>query len=285
MAIEFSTVVWQMSPYKAEKLLAQLAFADWCNLEGEFHPSIPEVMAKARLTDRGAEVIIRQMLDDGEIELTEKGGGRGKRNQYRFASHYREAVAELSKNWAAKRARRQGVNPERHSGNEKTETPNEIRGISQQTPNEVPENPERGSCAYKELSPSCIPSEREKLSPAGCLPILLEAYKNIAKDRVSQDQLSWQCQMLESEGVTSGELSEWLKSRRSLSSIKFIGQDFRTWKESTARQNQKQVIASTPKKYCGACKSGWLMPDRSKGETHARQCSCQSKQSKAEVFA
>lgn len=128
-------------------------------------------------------------------------------------------------------------------------------------------------------------TERELPSPAGCLPILLEAYKNIAKDRVSQDQLSWQCQMLEGEGVTPGELSEWLKSRRSLSSIKFIGQDFRTWKESTARQNQKQVIASTPKKYCGACKSGWLMPDRSKGETHARQCSCQSKQSKAEVFA
>ena len=97
MAIEFLTITWQMSPYKAEKLLAHLAFADWANIAGEFHPSADELAEKARLTRRGAFQVIAQMIEDGEIELIVKGGGRGQRNRYRFAAHYREAVVQLSR--------------------------------------------------------------------------------------------------------------------------------------------------------------------------------------------
>lgn len=75
-------------------------------------------------------------------------------------------------------------------------------------------------------------TEREEAALSGILPILLEAYKNIAKDRVQQDQLSWQVQQLEADGATVEEIRAWLKSRRSLSSIRFIAEDFRTWKES-----------------------------------------------------
>ena len=250
MAIEFLTITWQMSPYKAEKLLAHLAFADWANIAGEFHPSADELAEKARLTRRGAFQVIAQMIEDGEIELIVKGGGRGQRNRYRFAAHYREAVAKLSHNWERKRAKRtaengeretpfETANGERETPNRKTKTVNEKHRLRQQTVNEKAENGERESSAYKELSPSCIfpseknPSEREA-SPAlsGCLPILIEAYKNIAKDRVSQDQLSWQYQQIEADGATSEEIQAWLKSRRSLSSVRFIAQDFRTWRES-----------------------------------------------------
>jgi hypothetical protein len=178
MAIEYLTIVWQMSPYKAEKLLAQLAFADWANLDGVFYPSVIDLAQKARLTERGAIQIIQQMLTDGEIELVKKGGGRGNPNQYRFAEHYREAVVKLSRNWAARRAVKTSKNPERetvfetantepHSVNGQLETLNEKQCLKQQTLNENAINPERESSAYKELSPSCIPSIKNPLEREG----------------------------------------------------------------------------------------------------------------------
>src|SRR5262245_13280507 len=100
MAVEFITIVWRLSPYRAEKLLVQLAFADWCNVEGEFHPTYDEIADKARVTKPGAVGIVQAMIDDGEIEIVEKGGhGRGVRNQYRFTEKYRSAVADLIEQW------------------------------------------------------------------------------------------------------------------------------------------------------------------------------------------
>ncbi|HKQ90328.1 MAG TPA: hypothetical protein VJZ77_06585, partial [Blastocatellia bacterium] len=92
MAVEFITIIWRLSPYRAEKLLVQLAFADWSNLDGEFHPTYTEVAEKARITKAGAIGIVQSMIDDKEIEMIERGGtGRGNRNRYRFAEKYIKA--------------------------------------------------------------------------------------------------------------------------------------------------------------------------------------------------
>jgi hypothetical protein len=106
VAVEFITIVWRLSPYRAEKLLVQLAFADWANLEGEFHPTYEEIAEKARVTKPGAIGIVQSMIEEGELELVKRGRGRGSRNCYRFAEKYRIAVRELSERWAEKRAKR-----------------------------------------------------------------------------------------------------------------------------------------------------------------------------------
>lgn len=103
MAIEFITAVWRMSPYKAEKLLVQLACADWANESGEFYPSFREIALKARITKPGAVKIIGQMIEDGEIVLTSHGHGRGNANRYQFADFYIEAVREIRDSWDEKR--------------------------------------------------------------------------------------------------------------------------------------------------------------------------------------
>jgi len=108
VAVEFITIVWRSSPYRAEKLLVQLALADWSNLDGEFHPTYKQIAEKARITRPGAIGIIQAMIEDGEIVMVEHsaGGGRGKRNHFRFAEKYCAAVRELSRRWSSKRAER-----------------------------------------------------------------------------------------------------------------------------------------------------------------------------------
>lgn len=78
MAIEFMEAVWQISPHKAEKLLVQLACADWADGNGEFWPTYDAIAKKTRTTKPGVIRIIEQLLNEGEIVLVEKGGGRGK---------------------------------------------------------------------------------------------------------------------------------------------------------------------------------------------------------------
>lgn len=85
-------------------------------------------------------------------------------------------------------------------------------------------------------------AETETLS--GILPILLSAYKNIAKDHVSQQQLSCQCQQIEEDGATTEEVQEWLGARRSLPPVRFIAEDFRTWRESVRRERASQKAKS-----------------------------------------
>ena len=103
MSIEYITAVWELSPYKAEKLVVQLACADWANHDGEFWPSLTEICKKARITKPGAIGILEQMKADAEIHLVSSGGGRGYTNRYQFGYHYQEAVAEIRQAWQAKR--------------------------------------------------------------------------------------------------------------------------------------------------------------------------------------
>lgn len=103
MAIEFMEAVWQISPHKAEKLLVQLACADWADGNGEFWPTYDAIAKKTRTTKPGVIRIIEQLLNEGEIVLVEKGGGRGKNNRYQFGEDYIETVSTVRQTW--KRAR------------------------------------------------------------------------------------------------------------------------------------------------------------------------------------
>lgn len=103
MAVEFIQAVWELSPYAAEKIVVQLACADWADARGFFFPSLDEIAQKARITKRGAIKIFEQMKRDGEIIVVSSNRGRGKRNSYKFGARYQEAVLEIRAHWKAKR--------------------------------------------------------------------------------------------------------------------------------------------------------------------------------------
>lgn len=103
MSIEYITAVWELSPYKAEKLVVQLACADWANHDGEFWPSLTEIARKARLTKPGAIGIMAQLCEDGEFVQIEANTGRGHTNKYKFGEQYQDAVQAIRSQWQQKR--------------------------------------------------------------------------------------------------------------------------------------------------------------------------------------
>lgn len=113
MAIEFMQAVWELSPYRDEKLLVQLACADWANSKGEFWPSYDEIAAKARITQRGAIQIMAHFKAHKDfIQVHSNRGGRGKKNCYKFGPEYQEAVASIRELWRQKREKTLNVGSE-----------------------------------------------------------------------------------------------------------------------------------------------------------------------------
>lgn len=175
MAIEFIQAVWEMSAYRAEKLLVQLACADWANDAGEFWPSYDEIAHKARVTKPGAIGIIQQLLDDGDIVLIEKSdGGRGRRNRFRFSDHYLDAVDEVRRKWQASRAR----NGKPALPNPAQKTVNQPYRKKTEKVNENDEKGKPGPCAYKEGSVMNRQGEEgDPLSPPAEDPLALAIAK------------------------------------------------------------------------------------------------------------
>lgn len=133
MSIEYITAVWELSPYKAEKLVVQLACADWANHDGEFWPSLTEIARKARLTKPGAIGIMAQLCEDGEFVQIEANTGRGHTNKYKFGEQYQDAVQAIRSQWQQKRnAKGKGALPfvegERVNENIKRVNENGIKG-------------------------------------------------------------------------------------------------------------------------------------------------------------
>jgi len=84
MSIIITTAMWRFSAYRGVKLIVLLALADWADDEGVCWPSILRIAEKARVTERGAQKIMRHLLEDGVIDLIEPGGGRGYPRTYRI---------------------------------------------------------------------------------------------------------------------------------------------------------------------------------------------------------
>lgn len=119
MALSLLTYVWQCAPYKAEKLLVLLACADWANERGDCWPSYEQIAQKARTTERGAKLIVHQLLEDGCLKLIQAGGGRGQRNRYRIIKMWKNGEPH-SLNSTAEKGEPGCINSE-------PDSPNEIR--------------------------------------------------------------------------------------------------------------------------------------------------------------
>lgn len=111
MSIRIMAKVWDNGPEDRAELLVLLALADFANDEGRCWPSMSGIAQKARITERGAQKIVRRLEETGWLKIA-TGGGRGCKNSYLITPRNPEREAVNTE-----------ANPERETVNE-AETPN-----------------------------------------------------------------------------------------------------------------------------------------------------------------
>lgn len=91
MSVRWIGRVWESSPYEGRRLLLHLALADFANDEGVCFPSQRTLALKARTTEAWVSASVKQMVNDGLLEIVERGSGRGNRTVYQL----RKGASEL----------------------------------------------------------------------------------------------------------------------------------------------------------------------------------------------
>lgn len=84
MSIRLMSKLWDRAGYEdsPKVLLTLLALADWANEDGICYPSISQLAAKSRQSERNVFRALKRLSDDGFIAKVAQGGGR-QRNTYR----------------------------------------------------------------------------------------------------------------------------------------------------------------------------------------------------------
>jgi len=102
MSVKVMSRVWEHAPHKESTLLVLLALADYADDNGICWPDVASIATKARITDRRAIDIIRDLEADGSIAF-QKGGGRGRRSCYAvllgLTPDQQERVKEIHRNY------------------------------------------------------------------------------------------------------------------------------------------------------------------------------------------
>lgn len=75
--------VWESGPSDGTDTLVLLALADFADDAGRCYPSMRTIAQKARMTERGAQKVIRRLEADGWVAIS-TGNGRHGCNQYRI---------------------------------------------------------------------------------------------------------------------------------------------------------------------------------------------------------
>ena len=78
------TAVWELSPYRGERLLIHLALADYANDEGICWPGQRTLARKARCSENFVGLALKQMVKDGWLEQKVASNGRGNQARYRL---------------------------------------------------------------------------------------------------------------------------------------------------------------------------------------------------------
>jgi hypothetical protein len=77
MSIRVMSSVWEDSKQKGNGLLLMLALADFADDQGKCYPSVDRLAFKTRMSRRNVQNLSRQLVEDGEISITENAGKNG----------------------------------------------------------------------------------------------------------------------------------------------------------------------------------------------------------------
>jgi hypothetical protein len=93
VSIKVMSWVWDNSPHSGGALVVLLAIADFAHEDGSgAFPSVETLAAKARLSKRQTQTILKELNESGEL-LVAHGGGRRKSNTYTVVMENKGAVS------------------------------------------------------------------------------------------------------------------------------------------------------------------------------------------------
>ncbi|MFN7929863.1 MAG: hypothetical protein U0Y68_18345 [Blastocatellia bacterium] len=100
MAVEFTQAVFDISPFKSETLLVQIALADWADRDGRIeNASFNRIADRARIERRSAIRIIQKLIQKGHLQKLPDT--ENEVNIYGFSALYKEAAADFRGRWKA----------------------------------------------------------------------------------------------------------------------------------------------------------------------------------------
>lgn len=83
MSIKVQAQLWDHSAHDGSKLLLLLAIADFADDDGYAWPSVDTLAQKMRMGRRNVQYLVRELVESGELEIADEGGGRGRTHLYR----------------------------------------------------------------------------------------------------------------------------------------------------------------------------------------------------------
>lgn len=258
MSAKISGKVWELKLDPIDKLVL-LALADHADHEGNnVRPGNALLCAKTGLSERTIGVKIAKLTSMGLLDPVTTTTGRGNIREFAVDADKGERHAYFVEKERRKAERASTFQPEKgrssldlSDAKRSKMARKKVEDGALKVEDDARKVEDDGS-TYKEVNRH-EPSENrhgesvgESKPPAsadalsGLLSVLLNAYRNIIRTPRDQTDLSWQVSQLHSDGVTVQELQEWLRSRNSLSAIRFIAQDFRLWRENLIRDRERR---------------------------------------------
>jgi hypothetical protein len=74
MSIKLMSAVFDDEQLDQAETLTMLALSDWANDDGRCWPSLPQLVKKTRLSERGLRLIIKRLVDQGVLEKQDIAG-------------------------------------------------------------------------------------------------------------------------------------------------------------------------------------------------------------------
>lgn len=236
MSVKISGQVWELDLDPMDKFVL-LALSDHADHEGQsIKPGNALLCAKTGLSEKTIGMKIARFLEMGILEPVEVSTGRGN-------------VREFSANLEGVERHPYFIEKDKRKVERASTFQNSKR--SNLTPIKVELDAvkvELDGITYKEHEPS----EPSKGAAPSVASLICSAYETIATDYKSQTSL--QSQIIQLNGATVPQVSQWLETRRSLSSIGFIAQDFKKWQADQSRKVAIVANSPPPNRYrCDNC--------------------------------
>lgn len=155
LSAEATGWVWRHSPFHASSLLVHLAIADVVNDANgnELWMTVEALAAKARVGRSSTVTALTALVDQGFLEVTERGGGRGRPTRYTFIMRPPESAKETVRSSAGSPAK--PANKPRDMDVETVQSGAPI-GITQVTQHNANDDSISAIVDGRDADPSCV---------------------------------------------------------------------------------------------------------------------------------
>ncbi len=201
MSIKVMAKVWDGSSQKGSTLLLLLAIADFADENGRAWPSIETLAKKIRMSTRSAQMMVRKLVEDGELQVEQNAGPHGC-NVYHVICLEGEKIAGVKTLQGEKIV----------GGGEKYDT----KGVKSASPD-----------------PSIEPSNDPPIIPNGIACADSPKQKRERSDKQKRQDV-WVASLeyaLEFDAKIPGAYGRWLKTGAGYEKAGYTPEDVRTWKE------------------------------------------------------